>query len=106
MPEGSGYAGTVEDFTKAHQDVVGAKEAVEGELKQVWDAVAGLQALWKGAAATAFTTMMERFDANSKKLNTALEGIAEQLKASGSQYEESEVSQQDVFGSLSQQLDG
>jgi uncharacterized protein YukE len=50
--------------------------------------------------------MMRRFDEDSKNLNQALEGIAEQLKAAGSTYQESEQSQMDVFGNLASQLEG
>lgn len=106
MPDGQGYVGTVQDFTIAHQQVVSAKEDVEGELKQLWNAIAQLQSLWTGSAATAFTTLMNNFDTQAKKLNTALEGIAEQLLAAGSTYQESEQSQQDVFGGIAAQLDG
>ncbi|OLF15626.1 WXG100 family type VII secretion target [Actinophytocola xanthii] len=104
MPDG--YTGTVQDFTNAHRDVVGVKEDVEATLKQVWDTVVGLQGEWKGAAATAFSNMMQRFDTNAKDLNAALEAIAEQLLAAGSTYQEQEDSKQDVFGNLSAQLDG
>jgi WXG100 family type VII secretion target len=105
MPDG-GYTGTPQQFTAAHQNVVKVKEDVEGELKNLWSAIAQLQGLWSGPAQKAFTNMMHRFDEDAKKLNTALEGIAEQLKAAGSTYEESEASQMDVFGNLSAQLDG
>lgn len=104
MPDG--YTGTPQEFTNAHKNVVKVKEDVEGELKVLWDAISQLQSLWTGPAQAAFTKMMHRFDADAKKLNTALEGIAEQLAANGSTYHEKEQSQQDVFGSLSAQLDG
>lgn len=104
MPDG--YTGTPEEFTTAHQNVVNTKEAVEGELTNLWNAISQLQSLWTGPAQTAFLKMMHRFDEDAKKLNTALEGIGEQLKAAGSRYTESEAQQQDVFGSLSAQLDG
>ncbi|HYQ61622.1 WXG100 family type VII secretion target [Actinophytocola sp.] len=104
MPDG--YAGTPQEFTAAHQNVVKVKEDVEGELSNLWNAISQLQGLWAGPAQKAFTTMMHRFDDDAKRLNTALEGIAEQLKAAGSTYEESEQSQMDVFGNLSSQLDG
>jgi len=104
MPDG--YTGTVEDFTNAQRDVVGVKEDVEATLKQVWDQVVSLQGQWKGAAATAFANMMERFDRNAKDLNVALEAIAEQLGAAGGTYQEQEDSKLDTFGGLSAQLDG
>jgi len=105
MPDG-GYTGTPEEFTTAHQNVVNIKEQVEGELTNLWNSISQLQSLWTGPAQTAFLKMMHRFDEDAKKLNTALEGIGEQLKAAGSRYTESEAQQQDVFGSLSAQLDG
>jgi WXG100 family type VII secretion target len=104
MPDG--YTGTVSEFTNAHQKTVGVKEDVEATLKQVWDQVLGLQGQWQGAAATAFTNMMTRFDSDAKALNAALEAIAEQLMAAGSTYQEQEDSKQDIFGGLSAQLEG
>jgi WXG100 family type VII secretion target len=106
MPDGAGYTGSVEDFTQANIDVVNSKEAVEGELQVLWNAMANLESMWKGPAHDAFMAMMRRFDEDSKNLNQALEGIAEQLKAAGSTYQESEQSQMDVFGNLASQLDG
>jgi WXG100 family type VII secretion target len=104
MPDG--YTGTVQDFTDAQAKVVGVKEDVEATLKQVWDQVMSLQGQWTGSAATAFTNMMTRFDGDAKKLNQALEAIAEQLGAAGGTYQEQEQSKLDTFGSLSSQLDG
>lgn len=104
MPDG--YTGTVQDFTDAQQKVVGVKEDVEATLKQVWNQVVSLQSEWSGSAATAFTNMMTRFDTDAKNLNAALEAIAEQLGAAGGTYQEQEASKQDVFGSLSAQLEG
>ena len=101
-----GYTGTPTDFTNMHKDVVSVKESVEGELSALWNTIVGLQSLWTGPAAKAFHTMMEKFDGDAKKLNTALEAIAEQLKAAGSTYSESEASQSDVFGGLAARLDG
>jgi len=104
MPDG--YTGEVSEFTNAHQKVVSVKEDVEATLKATWDVVMGLQGQWQGAAATAFHNMMARFDGDAKKLNAALEAIAEQLAAAGSTYQEQEDSKLDVFGNLSNQLDG
>ncbi|HEY0450505.1 WXG100 family type VII secretion target [Actinophytocola sp.] len=104
MPDG--YSGEITQFTDAHKKVVSVKEDVEGTLKQVWDQVASLQGEWQGAAATAFTNMMDRFNNDATKLNQALEAIAEQLQAAGSTYHEQESSKQDIFGNLSAQLDG
>lgn len=104
MPDG--YTGTVQDFTDAQTKVVGVKEDVEATLKQVWDQVMSLQGQWTGAAATAFNNLMTRFDGDAKKLNQALEAIAEQLGAAGGTYQEQEQSKLDTFGSLSSQLEG
>jgi WXG100 family type VII secretion target len=99
-----GYGGTPAEFTEAHKKVVIVKEDVEGELKNLWGAISALQGQWAGPAQKAFQNLMTRFDTDAKNLNTALEGIAEQLAANGSRYSESEASQQDVFGGLSAQL--
>ena len=103
MPDG-GYTGTVADFTKAHQDVVGVKESIEGQLKTVYNEVEGLKGLWQGQAATAFNQLMERFAGDAKNLNDALQGIADQLHGAGSQYNEQEQSKHSTFGNISARL--
>lgn len=99
-----GYTGTVADFTTAHQRVVSVKEQIEGDLKGLYGQLTSLESAWKGLAKSAFDQLMVRFTEDEKKLNTALEGIADQLKAAGSQYEESEQSQQDSFSNITQAL--
>jgi len=102
----AGYAGTVSDFTNAHQKVTSVREDVDGTLKAVRDEVAGLQGAWKGQAATAFTTLMQRFDGDAVKLNQALQAIADQLAAAGSTYAQQEQSKHESFGNISNQLGG
>ena len=95
-----GYEGTVQQFTDANQKVVGVKEDIEQSLKNLYMQLEELHGAWKGAAKTAFDALMARFRDDEMKLNQALEGIAEQLKAAGSQYEESEQSQHDAFSNI------
>jgi WXG100 family type VII secretion target len=100
----AGYEGTPQQFTDAHVKVVTVKEDVEGELKNLWGAISALQSQWSGPAQKEFLKLMGRFDTDAKNLNTALEGIAEQLAANGSRYAESEAAQSDVFGGLASAL--
>lgn len=104
MPDG--YTGEISQFTDAHAKVVSVREDVDATLKQTMDVVAGLEGQWRGAAATAFNNMMLRFKDDTAKLNQALEAIAEQLQAAGSEYQVQEDTKLDAFGNLSAQLDG
>nr|WP_291419197.1 WXG100 family type VII secretion target [Actinophytocola sp.] len=104
MPDG--YTGEISQFTDAHAKVISVREDVDATLKQTMDVVMGLEGSWKGAAATAFNNMMLRFKDDSDKLNQALEAIAEQLQAAGSEYQTQEDTKLDAFGNLSSQLDG
>jgi WXG100 family type VII secretion target len=106
MPDASGYTGSVEDFTNAHQRVLDVNADVQNTIKQVADTVMGLQPAWTGAAATAFQTMMNRFNTDATNLNNALQAIAEQLGAAGSTYQQQEEAKLDTFGGLSGRLDG
>jgi WXG100 family type VII secretion target len=99
-----GYEGTVQQFTDAHQKVVGVKEQIEGDLKSLYGQLTELESAWRGNAKTAFDQLMVRFGDDEKKLNQALQGIAEQLQAAGSQYHESEESQQDAFSNITNTL--
>ena len=82
-----GYEGTVADFTQAHQRVVSVKEQIEGDLKALYSQLTSLEAAWRGTAKQAFDQLMLRFNDDEKKLNTALQGIAQQLQEAGSQYD-------------------
>jgi ESAT-6 family protein len=99
-----GYEGTVQQFTDANAKVVGVKEQIEGDLKSLYGQLTELESAWRGTAKSAFDQLMVRFTEDEKKLNQALAGIAEQLRAAGSQYEESEQSQQDSFSNISNTL--
>jgi WXG100 family type VII secretion target len=99
-----GYEGTVQQFTDANAKVVGVKEQIEGDLKSLYGQLTELESAWRGTAKSAFDQLMVRFTEDEKKLNQALQGIAEQLRAAGSQYEESESSQQDSFSNISNTL--
>ena len=99
-----GYEGTVQDFTDANRKVVSVKEGLEADLKNLYNQLTSLEGAWRGAAFTAFQQLMARFADDEKKLNQALEGIAEQLQAAGSQYHQSEEQQQDSFSSITGRL--
>jgi len=99
-----GYTGTVQDFTDANKKVVSVKEQVEQDLKTLYNQLTSLEHAWKGMAKTAFDQLMLRFSEDEQKLNQALAGIAEQLQAAGSQYHESETSQQDSFSHITNAL--
>jgi len=101
-----GYTGEIQDFTNAHQRVIQVNESVTGILKQVQNQVMSLQGAWTGAAATAFSNLMARYNDDAVRLNQALQAIAEQLQAAGSTYEAQEESKQSSFGNIGNQLGG
>lgn len=104
MPDG--YTATTQDFSDAQSKVMTVNEDVQATLKQVEDQVMSLQGVWTGMAATAFTNMMNRYNADALKLNQALAAISDQLGAAGGTYQTQEDSKQSSFGNLSSQLDG
>lgn len=99
-----GYTGTVTDFTNAENRVMNVKQQIEGDLKSLYGQLTELESAWAGMAKTSFDQLMMRFQDDTTKLNQALQGIAEQLKAAGSQYQQQEETQQSSFSGITQTL--
>lgn len=73
-------------MAQAATKVNDVNEQIKAELRTLQTAVEGVRSHWKGAAATSFQGLMERWHADSQKLSTALNQISEQIAVSGKAY--------------------
>src|SRR4051794_28839955 len=79
-----GYSdGAHEAASKHVRDVNGQ---LQGDLKALESKLDGLRGAWVGTAATSFTALHQRWNADTQKLNNALVAIADLLDSSGSTY--------------------
>ncbi|SDD47857.1 WXG100 family type VII secretion target [Actinokineospora iranica] len=102
----SGYGITPEEMAKAAVDVDNVNEEGRNALGSLRSNLEPLRDNWKGAASTAFATLMERFDADAAKLHDALAGISEQLKASNEAYARQEEEASSSLSNITNVLGG
>ena len=102
----SGFTGDPGDFASAHQKVDETKQSMDQNLQRLAGEIEATQAGWAGPAAVVFQQVMEAFGQKSKKLNDALEHIAEMLKSSGVQYETQDQDVSSQMSSLQAALEG
>ncbi len=72
---------------------------VLSELRTLQGAVEGVQAHWSGQAASSFQQLMTRWNEDAGKLSQALQGISEQIAASGKAYTASDEANQQALRS-------
>lgn len=82
----SGYGITPEEMAKAAVDVDNVNQQSQDALKSLYSNLEPLQDNWKGQAAQAFQTLIQRYNDDSRKLHDALQAISEQLKESNKAY--------------------
>jgi WXG100 family type VII secretion target len=85
----------VKSMEETNQAMLGNLKTLQGEVEQV----AGM---WQGAAATAFTTLMAKFDEDAAKLNRDLGQIAEATTGNQKAYQ----AQEDTTNSAMSQILG
>jgi WXG100 family type VII secretion target len=99
-----GFGTTTEEMTRAAGHVTGVNSTVQGELSSLRNKLAPLAGAWSGQAASQFTALMARWDADAQKLNGALQSIGEALRGSGATYQVHEENQASAMSSITQAL--
>ena len=102
----SGYGITPEEMAKAAVDIDNINEESQNALSSLRGALEPISHSWKGQAARAFATLIERYDADARKLHDALGGISEQLKASNAAYVQQEEASSSSLSNISNVLGG
>ncbi|MFG1639656.1 WXG100 family type VII secretion target [Amycolatopsis sp. NPDC049252] len=102
---GSGFTGTVAQFTDAEGRVTEVRAGMDANLSTLRDRIEATRAGWQGDAQKAFDNVMARFDDDARQMNQALQKIAELLREAGSKYEKSEQQQQEILGAVNRGFD-
>jgi WXG100 family type VII secretion target len=87
MGMAEGFGTSVEEMQKAGRHVFAVNETVQADLAGLRARLTPLSGAWKGEAATAFSVLMARWDANATALNDALRAIGESIQGSGTSYQ-------------------
>ncbi|MGI5504468.1 WXG100 family type VII secretion target [Lentzea sp. CA-135723] len=96
-------AAELDALAKRIMDVDGQ---TQGTLRQVQNAVDTVSSSWKGDANVAFMNLMERFQADAKKLQEALRTISESIASSADVYARQEEDNKSSIGNLAGRLQG
>ncbi|WP_116115701.1 WXG100 family type VII secretion target [Austwickia chelonae] len=86
----SGFQTQTDQMRSASAKVDEVNSAIQAQLSSLRGEIAGVSGHWKGSAATTFQQLMQRWDADAGKLSQALQGISEQIAASGRAYQAQE----------------
>ncbi|MBP2476187.1 WXG100 family type VII secretion target [Crossiella equi] len=101
----SGYGLDAEGMAKAANDVDKVNQEITTELRQLQSQLEPLQGIWKGAASQAFGKLMEQWNTETTKMNTALGGIASTLKEQSGGYVLQEEEASSSISSIAAGLD-
>lgn len=74
----------------ASNQMVETNELLQDNGRQLAQSVDSVQGAWSGDAALAFTNLMNSFNSDFNKLNTALFNIAEQVTGAAADYSQQE----------------
>jgi WXG100 family type VII secretion target len=81
-----GFGTTVEEMQRAGRHVFTVNDTVQADLATLRSRLAPLAGAWRGEAATAFTALMARWDADARALGEALRTIGEAIEGTGASY--------------------
>lgn len=82
----AGFVTETQQMQTASRHVADVNANITSLLGSLGAEVSTAPAHFRGNAARTFTQLMQRYDADAKRLNEALRGISEQLSAAGQTY--------------------
>ena len=89
----AGFGTTVEEMARAGRHVLDVDAEVQADLAALRGQLAPLQGAWVGEAATTFSALMARWDADARALSEVLRAIGEAIQGSGRTYQQQEEAQ-------------
>ena len=96
---GQQFRTSAETMQAASTHIADVNASVTGTLSSLRSTAEGSRASWEGAAATAFTGLMTRWDEDSRKLNQALAEISELIAQNATNYTVTDTSGVDALKS-------
>jgi len=91
-------------LTRAASLVGEARQDLNSQLQGLGGKLQGIGSQWRGSGAAAFMQVMERWNADARKIIQALETFEDNLKKSESTYTAADDAQQAAFQRLSGRL--
>ncbi|MGH3772969.1 MAG: WXG100 family type VII secretion target [Pseudonocardiaceae bacterium] len=98
------FGAQFEQMQAAAQHVDEVNQSVQNQLSALRNQIAPLSGAWKGQAATAFQTLMQRWDADALQINQSLHNIGDQIRGSGATYAQADETEQQSYSRISQAL--
>lgn len=95
----AGFVITVDMLQKASQDTMNVRENSMAHISQLRNQLGQLEGAWKGQAAMAFHSLVQRFNTASDKILADLQTISESLNTAAKQYGAQEDAAQQSFKS-------
>lgn len=96
----SSFGTTFDEMNKAAQAVTQTVQDIQSEQRQLMSALEPIASQWKGAAASAFQQLIQRFDDDAQKLTQALDAIGQALGANTKNYQAVEEQNNSSIGKL------
>lgn len=102
MPDGqgTGYGYSADVMAQSAQKIDDAHALIRGHLTSLTGAVDSMMAGWRSQSASAFTAVHLEWDQQTRKLNDALNNMANALRTTGTQYAAQEESGAQTFGGI------
>ena len=91
---------------KGQQAVAEAKAGIDQQTKKVRGDIEQLRAYWTGAAAGSFTQLMQRWDAETSKLNNVLIDLENALRGTEQDQAATEQEHQQAIAGLGAMMSG
>lgn len=97
---------TAEELDALAKRIIAVDESTQGTLRGVQAAADQVGSTWRGDSATAFKTLIERFQEDSRKVSQALNTIAESIASSADVYARQEADNQQSISGITSRLSG
>lgn len=91
---------------KGAQAVRETKTGIDGQVKKVRGEIEQLRGYWSGAAAVSFTTLMTRWDEQTRKLNEVLVTLEDALSGTERDQAATEEQHQSTISGLGSMMSG
>ncbi|GAY10161.1 WXG100 family type VII secretion target [Pseudonocardia sp. N23] len=88
-----GYGTSTAEMQRAGRHVLEVNDQVQADLSALRNGLMPLAGAWRGEAASAFTGLMARWDADARKLGEALQAIGSAVQGSAAAYQRQEDEQ-------------
>jgi WXG100 family type VII secretion target len=94
------------ELQKAGQQMETTNEQLMSNLSKMAGECEQIRSTWRGTAATAFSNLMERFNADAKNLNDSLNAISQAIGVNAQNYAQQEQEAQESISKIQSALGG